>query len=98
MGPQIWTVKRSMCSASGDTKENAIQECEGFNCKFVNVMVDGVVKSLLLENPVGCKVVEMEEALASLGKRKATLYTDQERKKVVKLNDLKNHSGQTLYL
>jgi len=79
-------------------KVEGVQDTEGFNCKFVNVMVGGVANSLLLENPVGYEVENMEEALACLGKRKSTLYADQDKKKVVKISDLKSHAGQTLYL
>jgi len=79
-------------------KVEGVQDTEGFNCKFVNVMVGGVANSLLLENPVGYEVENMEEALACLGKGKSTLYADQDKKKVVKISDLKSHAGQTLYL
>ena len=73
------------------------EEQGGFNCSFVTILAGGKEKCLLLENPVGRKVEELEEAVASLGLG-SKLWADKELKKAVKIAELRSHAGQTLYM
>jgi len=71
----------------------------GFNCQFVNVDCGGKLSSVMLENPQGRQIPNLEESFKSFTKGKnAKLFTDKEKKKVASLDSLRKLAGQTVYV
>jgi len=71
----------------------------GFNCQFVNVDCGGNLSSVLLENPQGRKISNLDESFKSLAKgKKVKLFSDKEKKKEVSLASLSKLVGQTVYV
>merc|ERR1719481_2480556 len=71
----------------------------GFNCQFVNVDFGGKLSSVMLENPQGRQIPNLEESFRSFTKGKnAKLFTDKEKKKVASLDSLRKLAGQTVYV
>jgi hypothetical protein len=85
---------RKNSSPPDQSKVNATTS--GFNCPFLNIQTnDGRVTSLLLENPVGCPLADLEEGLKSL--KISQLYKDERRSSPVQVAGLSRLAGQTLY-
>jgi len=71
----------------------------GFNCQFINVDCGGKLSSVLLENPQGRQISNLDESLKSLAKgKKVKLFSDKEKKKEVSLASLSKQAGQTVYV
>ena len=72
----------------------------GFNCKFVNLDLNGKLETVLLENPVGTPLDSVEESFLRLGKnkKKLELFTSKDKKTAVKIGQVSRLAGQTLFL
>jgi len=68
-----------------------------FNCKFINIVKDESTTSVLLENPVGCPIADLQDSLKSL-KLTGKLYKDEKKKTSVSVSQLATMTGQTLYI
>jgi isoleucyl-tRNA synthetase len=85
----------------GDECNAAVATEDGFYCKFINLssLQSGETTSVLLENPVGVRLDNIKEAVASLNKGKAcALYEDKTKKSSVKFNSLSDYVYKTLYM
>jgi len=78
------------------SKAGTASQKSGFNCKFLNVSKKGgETTSLLLENPVGCPLDNIQEAMKKL--KISCLYKDETKKSKVNVTQLNNMAGLTLY-
>jgi len=81
---------------TGRSKAGTASQKSGFNCKFLNVSKKGgETTSLLLENPVGCPLDNIQEAMKKL--KISCLYKDETKKSKVNVTQLNNMAGLTLY-
>jgi len=83
----------------GDEVEYNGGEEDGFNCSFINVVSrNGDTTSLLLENPVGNSLNNLQEGLSCLGQggKVTQVFSDKEKKLKVAFSDIT--PGQMVYM
>jgi len=87
----VYAYRLNAAGSSGGSSSSS-----GFNCKFINVSKGGDTTSVLLENPAGDPISNIQDSLRNL--KLGPLFKDEKKKSSVDIGQLASLAGQTLYV
>ena len=87
----VYAYRLNAAGSSGGSSSSS-----GFNCKFINVSKGGDTTSVLLENPAGDPISNIQDSLRNL--KLGPLFKDGKKKSSVDIGQLASLAGQTLYV